>query len=300
MKKIILTFLAAALAAGCSGKKSSTDRKGDEKTGDRPEGKTRPARPTIKLPFDFPAVSTSAKAGDFVLAPPRELINKAIKGGEKPSFLFSGRRMVKPGPVESTVKESGAETLIPNALIIPIRKGEKVQPGDVVLTFWAAGGSMQRAIVVEGGSPDKPKVRYLDIAPDNPSGMGKKVDTLKPGTFHKLKALWEPGTAVAVKTAEGYVKAVIVNRTGDKLLTVGFAGKMAVYKKKQCVPIPVIPELKKGRSAYVPYLGTFQKGWVKKIDTATGRVHVRVDFAGEKTTVAAPFGDLIRSLRRRK
>lgn len=300
MKRIILTFLAVVLAAGCSGKKASTDRKGDDKPADGRKGQTRPARPTVKLPFDFPAVSTSAKAGDFVLAPPRQLIDKAVKGGEKPSFLFSGRRIVKPGPFESTVKESGTETVIPNALIIPIRKGDKVQAGDVVLTSWAAGSSMQRAIVVEGGSPERPKVRYLDIAPDNPSGMGKKVDTLKPSTFHKLKALWEPGTAVAVKTAGGYVKAVIVNRAGDKLLTVGFAGKMAVYRKAQCVPIPVIPELKKGRSAYVPYLGTFQKGWVKKIDTATGRVHVRVDFAGEKTTVAAPFGDVIRSLRRRR
>lgn len=307
-KTSLIAMASLGLLLGACDKKADTDKapakkeapakKGakDNKKADAKEAKPAAAPGTI--PFDYPVVETSAKAGDFVLCPPREWIDKGFaKGGDKTTFIYYGAKMLEPGKAESKVKRlSGSEMVVPNAMIVPIRKGETANPGDILLTRWQSGSGMQRAIVVEGGSPTEPKIRYLDIDYNNPSGAGKKVDTCKPDTFHKISREMEVGTAVAAKSRFGWKRWKIVGVAGDKVLGLGFAGKMTVLKKADCIALPVKPEVKEGDSVFVPYIGSMKKGTVKKVDAAIGRVFAEIEFGGKKKEVPAPFGDVTTSL----
>jgi hypothetical protein len=252
-----------------------------------------------KTPFDYPIVTTSAKKGMWLLAPPRLWIDKALKDGiSKQTFIFYAATMISPGPAESTIKDlMGKEEVIPNSLIVPIRKGEKARPGDIVLSWWQSGSGMQRAYVVKGGTPTEPKVMYLDMDYDNPSGCGKKVDTLKPDSFHLLKAPFEPGTAVAVKDGSSYNPGIVIHVSGDKVLLVGSAGTMSVSTKSACTPFPIkLPGLKPGDDVMFFHYGSLRKGKVKKIDNAIGRVHVTYLFAGKDAVAMVAFSNMMRKL----
>jgi hypothetical protein len=252
-----------------------------------------------KIPLDYPVVKTTAKAGDWVMCPPRLWLDDAFKkGADKQNFIFYGATMVTPGAAESKIKTlTNTEETIPNSLIVPIKKGETAKPGDVVLSWWQSGSGMNRAYVVKGGTPKEPKVMYLDIDYENPAGVGKKVDQLKPNSFHKLKTAMEPGTAVAFKNKGSYEHAIVINTSGDKVLLLGFAGFMKVAKKSECVPLPIKPPaLKKGAKVMMPAIGSFREGTVIKVDPAIGRVFVEYLFATKKEKKAAAFGDIILKL----
>ncbi|MCE1246643.1 MAG: hypothetical protein LWY06_08365 [Firmicutes bacterium] len=252
-----------------------------------------------RIPFDYPVVKTTAKTGDFVLCPPRLWIDDAFKkGADKQTFIFYTANMVSPGPAESKVKTlTGTEEIIPNSMIIPIKKGETAKVGDILLSWWQSGSGMQRAIVVKGGTPKEPKVMYLDLDYENPAGVGKKVDTLKPDSFHKIKTPMEPGTAVAFKNKGNYEHAILINESGGKVLLIGFAGIMKVGKKSDCVPLPIKPPaLKKGAKIMIPVLGGFKEAVVLKVDPAIGRVFAEYLFASKKEKNAAAFGNIILKL----
>src|SRR5690606_30478353 len=114
------------------------------------------------------------------------------KGGEKQTFIYYGGWMREPGPAASLVETLTKRTsTIPNALLIAIPPGQHAKPGELVLTSWASGTGMQRAVVVEGGSESSPKVRYLDMSLDNATGWGEREDTLPENTFRKLDTAGE-------------------------------------------------------------------------------------------------------------
>lgn len=233
------------------------------------------------------------------MAPPRLWIDQAFqKGIDKQNFIYYGAEMIKPGPVESVIKTlPGKEETIPNSMIVPIKKGEKAKPGDIILTWWQSGSGMERAIVVKGGTETEPKVLYLDMDLDNPSGCGKKIDQCKPNTFHKLKSAFEPGTVVAIKEGSQYKHGHVAAIAKDKVLVIGFAGFMKVVSKSQCTPIPINPpKLKNGDSVMFPRYGSYAKGTVDKIDPAIGRVFISAPFGGKTAKYAIAYGDVISKL----
>ena len=211
--------------------------------------------PAGRIPFEFPVVSTTARAGDFVLAVPSKWIREAF------------------------------------------RRGESARPGDVVLTSWASGFGMQRAMVVRGKSRRRPRVRYLDMKYENPAGLARETDTLAPHTFHKLRGRWEPGTAVAIRDDEGFRHGIVVARHEQKLLTIGFGRKMEVVPRSDCVPLPIRPRLRRGDEVSVPYLGRFYPGVVKRVSIRIGRVFVTFQPEGKNRTLGVGFGNVIRLLR---
>lgn len=255
-----------------------------------------PPREPGAIPFDgFPRLQTLAsKAGDFILCPPNEWITIAFeKGSKSQTFIYYASTMTEPGEYQSKVKRlSGSDMEIPNAMIIPIRSGEKGQPGDILLTWWQSGSGMQRSIVVDGGSPEEPSVRHLDLELDNPSGVGKRVDTLKANSFHKLTSQWEVGTAVACKSDSRYEHGLITAFSDDKVLTIGFAGRMKVQAKASCVSLPIRPQVKAGQKVWVEHMGGFTEATVKRVDAKIGRVFAEYEFVGEKREIASPFGDV--------
>jgi hypothetical protein len=178
---------------------------------------TRSAAPLVmgegasRIPFDFPAVPTTAAPKQFVLAPPRTWLDAALeRGASRQAFIYYGAWMKTPGSTASALDTLTERTeTIPNSLIVPIARGVRVGPGDIVLTAWASGTGMQRAIVVSGGSEASPRVRYLDMTLDNPSGWGKKEDTLPENTFTKLEKAGQLGTTAACKEAGHHMRYVV-------------------------------------------------------------------------------------------
>ncbi|HPW56687.1 MAG: hypothetical protein KA072_09305 [Thermoanaerobaculaceae bacterium] len=248
-----------------------------------------------EIPLPYPAVATSAVAGQYVTAPsPEFLANAFEKGAASQTFIFYGAWMVAPGSAESKLKTLvNKEITIPNSLIVPIRSGGSAAVGDIVLTTWRSGSGMQRAIVVPGGVATEPRVRYLDIAFDNPTGWGTREDTLLPNTFHRMSGTLEPGAIVAQRSGAAFKRAQVVHVQGEQVLLVGFAGRLAVAARGDCVVLPLRPAVKAGDQVWAPSIGSFARATVERVEPAIGRVFVKL---ASGRTAAVAFGDLALAL----
>ena len=91
-----------------------------------------------------------------------------------------------------------------------------------------------------------------------------------------------------------YVLATIVKVSGDKVLTIGFAGFMKVYPKSDCKPIPNRISLKVGDEVYAPWVGKFTKTTVLKIDEKFARIHCKDPYSDKPLIV--PFGTVLKDL----
>jgi hypothetical protein len=258
---------------------------------------TRAAITAGKIPFDYPAVGTSARAGDYVLAPSSSWIAEAFeKGGDKQTFIYYGGWMRRPGEHASEVESlTRQRALVPNAFIVPIRPAESAATGDVLLTSWASGSGMQRAYAV-GGDPKSPRVRYLDIDWDNPSGFGSKEDVLPANTFHRLHEPGQVGTTVACKEGARRTRWVLVNKAAGKLLALGFAGRMRVFAQSDCASVPLRLDVKPGDDVQVPIVGAFTDARVTRIEPRVGRLWAKYDFGGQDKEEAFAFGNVATGL----
>jgi hypothetical protein len=243
------------------------------------------------VPFDFPVVGMSAEPRSFVIAPSRAWLEEARERGvENQTFIYHGARLLRPGPEASELEtRAGKREVMPNAMIVPIAREQKANPGDVVLTTWASGSGMQRAIVVAGGSPDAPAVRYLDIAYDAPSGWGRKSDTLPPNTFERLREPGAVGTTVACLVAGKATRFVVTKQAEGKLLLLGFAGRMRALSAAACSPLPIVPDVKPGDAVWVPVLDVFIEGRVTRVERDIGRIWASHAAAGGEATTAFAF-----------
>jgi peptidoglycan hydrolase-like protein with peptidoglycan-binding domain len=240
--------------------------------------------------LEFPAMGTTAKAGEYVLAANQDAAN--ITSDQ--TVIFYTYTMVTPGEVESTIKDPFDERTVPNALIIPIPPGQTAEVGDVVLTWWQSGSGMKRAYVVDDKNPKEPIVKYIDIAYDNPAEnkdgvpIGQMDEQLKPDSFFKLTGDFAPGTAIAIKDEEWnrYTHYQVINVVGDKVIVIGFAGKMAILDKAKCLPVLIMPKVKAGEKVYAKSMSSFSEVTVKKVDSKMGRVFTEKDDA-------IAFGDVI-------
>jgi len=313
-RRSIVVASALALALGSSCKKTRSDGLQRQRN---PDGVTSAEKQVIgqkfdsgldaaksvaagAIPFDYPVVATPSKASDYVLSPSRSWIDEAFeKGGANQTFIYYGGWMRQPGPRASLIETMTRQrSFIPNAFIVAIRRGETVDPGEIVLTSWASGSGMQRAIVVEGGQPKAPKVRYLDLELENPSGWGKKDDVLKENTFHKLIQPGEVGSTVACIEGSRKTRWVITNAAADKLLVLGFAGRMRVFTKSDCQNLPIKPELKIGDEISVPLVGAFTEATVTRVDAKVGRVWAKYEFGGKDKEEAFSFTNVAPELGR--
>lgn len=247
-----------------------------------------------EIPFDFPMVNTSAKAREFVLAPMLQWIEDGFKkGNEQMVLIFHSREMIQPGNVTSRLKAIGTEVTIPNSMIIPIPAGQRANKGEIILTWEQnRGTSMRTAIVVEASNPTSPKIQYLDT----PFQQDTQTDQAKPNTFVVLSSRWQPGTYLAVKEGVGYDYAQVIRVADEKVLTIGFTGKIKVYPKKDCKPIPIKLAVKPGEKVQVVKVATFREGVVKKVIPEIGRVFVEIDFGGKPEIVVAGYGKVTKGL----
>lgn len=241
-------------------------------------------------PLEFPVMSTTAKPGEYVLAANQDAAN--ITSDQ--TVIFYTYEMITPGEVESKIKDPFKERTVPNSLIIPLPAGQTIDVGDVVLTWWQSGSGMKRAYVVDAKNPKEPVAKYIDIAYDNPATnkdgtpIGQMNEQLKPNSFVKLTKDFAPGTAIAIKDEEcnRYTHYQVINVVGDKIIAIGFAGRMAILDKAKCLPAPIIPKVKAGEKVYAKSMSSFSEVIVKKVDKEMGRVFTEKD-------EAVAFGDVI-------
>lgn len=253
------------------------------------EQKTVPAPGQIA--YDYPVQSvTTAKTGEYVLAIPRVWVEQSFENPSTAVFIYYAAKMVNPGTNESEIETlSGEKMTAPNSLIIPLKDGTKAKKGDVVLTWWQTGSGMSRAIVV-GGSETEPEVLYLDRE-YNPADAAEK---LTPNSFVTLTSPDQAGTTIACKAGDeqDFTRYQLVNSTNDRVLLLGWAGKMIAMKKSDCATLPIVPNVKTGDNVYFPQYGKFELGTVTKVDAAIGRVTIKYTFAGKSEESMMPFGDI--------
>ena len=274
----------------CSKPEEPTEPPAEPKAEAPVEGETK--RAPGDLPFDYGKFPIKAEAGQTVLTPNLKMLDRAFEKPTSGTYIFYRANLVAPGEVASKVKSPFEEFEMPNALIVPIRKGEKVAKGDILLCRWTSGSGMQRCIVT-GGTDTAPVVRYLDMNYDNPAGIGKKDDTLKPDEFHKLTTPGEVGTAVAYKKGTQWGHGIVVHDGGDKKLLRVFAGKLHVAPAGDVKPIPLKPEVKVGDEVWAAPIGSFAKGKVTKVDPEIGRVWVERPMGSKTKTEAFAFGSVL-------
>ena len=255
----------------------------------------------VKFPFaDFPTVGTTAKAGDYVLAPSYNWIKDAAeKGTDAVSFIWYVQKMATPDKENSELQFLSERRKVPNPYIVAIPPKQTARKGDIVLTWWQTGSGMQRAIVVDDADASRPIVRYLDITYDNPARsrdgsttIGKMDERLVPDSFVKLKA-WDSGTTVAVQDGANQKAVKVIRVAGDRVLTLDGAGKLKVFPKQNCQPAPVTPVVNAGERIKAPRYGqTFASATVSSVDARNGRVFVRFD--GDTKDEAIAFGNILK------
>jgi len=252
--------------------------------------------------IDFPAVDTAAKPGEWVLAVNKLMYDRWVAKPDKENVIFYAHELIEAGPKVSKFKSPSGENVIPNSLIIPIKKGGKAKVGDIVLTWWQSGSGMKRAIVVDAKDPKQPVVRYLDIAYDNPAKsrdgkttIGQMDEQLKPDSFVQLTKPFAPGSTVACKDGADHKTHHVVRVAGDKVLLLGFAGFISARAKADCVALPQKPKVKKGDKVRADFAGRMVPATVIKVDPKIGRVWVTYDVIKDKE-YALPYGHVIAKL----
>jgi hypothetical protein len=252
-----------------------------------------PNAPVKFLYADFPAVATTAKAGDYVLCPSREKVVEMSQpeGKDAPTIYYTSK-MITPGATESEVQSlySPDPGMMPNAYLITIPAGQKAKVGDVVLTWWQSGSGMMSAIVTEASNPAEPTVRYLGTIIDPNKD---KIEKLKPSSFVKLTQPFQPGTSVAAKGGSaGSEHWDVISIAGDKVFAIGFAGRLKLLNKADCTPVPIKPQVKTGDKVRAVIHASFIDATVVSVDEKLGKVVVKQD--GQTAEKATDFGKVMK------
>lgn len=306
-KKIIALMLLAITFAACSKEANTNTTATNGNTNgavNKPAAQTTPTiDPNLQATFpftDFPVVATTAKTGEVVLVPSYNWLQEAnVKGADKVTMIWYQQTMATPGAEMSEVKFMSDTRKVPNAYIVAIPPGGIAKKGDIVLTWWQSGSGLKRAIVVDDAVPAEPVVRYLDIEYDNPAKsadgkttIGQMDEKLKPNTFVKINAAFEPGTIVAIQDGGDQKSAQVIRVAGEKVFVSGFAGRIAVVEKSRCTPFPLVSSAKVGDKVKAVWVGTLKDGTVTKVEPAIGRVFVKFDVDGKEKAVS--FGEVMK------
>ena len=187
------------------------------------------------------------------------------------------------------VSDFGSSVEMPNSLIIPLPAGQKAQKGDIILTWWQSGSGMERAIVTDASNPEAPKVDYLDLDyKDDGTGFANENanEQIEPNTFTILKdGEWQPGAQIVV-VGDGYEAGTLISCTDDKVLMLGFAGKIRVVDRSDCKVVPLKQDLKVGDEVRAIFTSSYKAGYtIKKIDENIGRVWVEGSFGDEVVSI---------------
>ena len=240
----------------------------------------------LKFPVaDFPAVATTAKAGEFVLAPEYPVIADAsLKGLDVVFGEYYQNTMDAPGAEMSAVKfyRDSKVNQVPNQFLITIPAGQTAKKGDIVLGYMMPWG-MQRAIVTDDADPKSPTVAMLDRDyTDPPKYPTDKIEAkLEPNTFIKLGSELAPGASIYV-TGSNTLDSVyrVISTSGEKVLARTGSGYFKVFNKSECKLIPFAISVKPGDKVRAEWGSALAPATVTKVDARIGRVWITSDNGG--------------------
>jgi len=307
MKKTIIPAVLLSLTislASCGGSKKEEGEAA--KTDSTAVATTDSAKTETKATNDpfapFPKEAISLAAGGYAFIAP-DLLNPGIAGKpvDEMRLIFVGSKMDEAAGAEFTkVSYIGSKGELPNYLVIPVAPGATAKKGDIVLAAWHHGGSMMRAVVTGDKDPSKPMVNFIDIDWENPAkgdkgvGYGQEETQLEANTFVVLNDAMAAGTTVAVKSGSDWKEQNVVKASGDKVLVYDAMYKISVINKADCKAIEVKPTCKAGDEVWAPWVHTFKKTKVLKVDAKYGRVYVKDPFSDKPLIV--PFGTVTSTL----
>jgi hypothetical protein len=235
-------------------------------------------------PWDFPqGVKIDAEPGQKVLSCESFYFDDLKKGDDltKSVLIWYTREMEQVGAEKSDIGRSDKQ-LVPNAMIVPIKKGQKAKKGDILLTWWQSGSGMQRAIVIDASTATEPVAVYLDrYWKDDPDHKDNqelaKGEKLKPNSFNVLKdGEWQAGAAVAYRDGGEWKKGTLMHVDGNKVLLSVFSSHLFATTKDRCKLIPFKEKIKKGDKVWATFVDGFRDGYtVKEINEKVGRVWVQ-------------------------
>jgi hypothetical protein len=287
------------LALACTRSEAELDKIFDSRTPSASasaSARRRSPHPPGENPFGLPSRPLGAAAGDVVLAPSRVALEQAFElGPDSQTFVYYAAVVEETGPLETRLRYPTHERrTLPNAVIVPLRRGALASPGDVVLTTQNAGSGLVRAIAI-GGEPGSPRVRYLDPSFQKEKLAGPDIapQVLPRDTFHVLREPGEPGTTLACSEGQSQSAVIALKLVDERRLVLGFAGRLRVVSAAACTPLPIVPDVRSGQTARFPLLLQLGQGQVQSVDSASGRVWIRSDFAGETRDVAVGFGNVL-------
>ena len=247
-------------------------------------------------PFGFPSRPLGVSAGDVVLAPSHAALEQAFElGPDSQTFVYYAAVVEEPGPLETRLRYPTHERrTLPNAVIVPLGRGALARPGDVLLTTQNVGSGLVRAIAV-GGEPGAPSVRYLEpsFQKEQLAGRDAAPAALPRDTFRVLREPGEAGTTLACSDGSNQSAVIALKLADERRLVLGFGGRLSVVPASACVPLPLVPAVESGQTVRFPLLLQLGQGQVQSVDTASGRVWIRSEFAGEVRDVAVGFGNVL-------
>lgn len=307
MKKLLLgTALGAVLLiSACSS--STTNSNNGSSSNSNSTSKTDTSGTTtapaagggIKFPVpDFPAIATTAKSGEYILAPEYDVMaNASLKGLDVVFGEFYQHKMETPGAELSGVKfVNGKVEQAPNPFLIAIPAGQTAKKGDIVLTY-VGGWGMQRAIVTDDADPAGPNVAMLDRDyVDPPKYPTDKIETkLGPNTFVKIGGELASGASIYV-TGSNTLSDVytVVNVSGEKVLARTRNGYFKVFSKGDCHSIPFAIDVKPGDKVRAVSVSSLAPMTVTKVDARIGRIWVTSDNSPGSKPEAKPYGTVVK------
>jgi hypothetical protein len=296
----ILALGALVAASACSSGSNNSGNTNSSGSTTAPPSGNAPAPASeggIKFPVaDFPAIATTAKAGEFVLAPEYDVIaNASLKGLDAVFGEYRQHTMDSPGPEMSGVKFSndGKVNQVPNPYLIAVPAGQSVHKGDIVLGVMSPWG-LQRGIVTDAADPTQPEVAMLDLDYDD-AAPNKVVLKLAPNTFVKVGGDLAPGASIYV-TGSNTLDEIftVVSASGDKVLARKSNGYFKVFTRSQCVAIPFTADFKPGDKGRGNWGGFLAPVTVTKVDARIGRIWVTSDNSSDKKPKALSLGAVLK------
>jgi hypothetical protein len=171
---------------------------------------------------------------------------------------------------------------VDNLLIVPIPAGQSVSRGDIVLCDWESGAGMQRAIVVDATDPLSPKVRYLDLPFDHPSGYAEQEDKLSQGTFRQVGKAGEPGSTAVCQQGAKRTRQVVIRSFADNLVGYSFSRRISLWQRDSCQLLDPQQKRRRGEKVLVPVLGRYNPARLLEVDSLAGTARAVHGAQGEK------------------
>lgn len=236
-------------------------------------------------PWDFPQdVKVNVELGQAVLSCDGMYLSAIEKNEDltKKVLIWYNTEVDKVGDGKVSLAKFGETHEVPNALVVPLKKGQKAKKGDILLTWWQGGSGMERAIVIDDKTPTEPTAIFLDLSwPDDPNDPKieekSKGRQLIPNSFNVMKdGEWVSGAQVAYRQDGEWKSGILMHATDDKVLLSIWSSKLTAVDKSVCKLIPFNEKIKKGEKVWCEWLDYYRPGYiVEKVDQKTGHIWVK-------------------------